>query len=112
MNLCAKLQCTCSKCNHLVNTYMKECPHCHEQLGWDKIKKFFQTHEGHTVDALKILHRYIEINNDVLDQFCERCQLDKESFLRSLFVTVYLHDIAKLTAEFQRNIRNGKSSSR
>jgi len=91
---------------------MKECPHCHEQLSWDRIKKFFQTHEGHTLDALKILHRYIETNNDVLDQFCERWKLDKESFLRSLFVTVYLHDIAKLTAEFQKNIRNGKSSSR
>ena len=108
----AKLKCTCGKCNHLVNTYMKECPHCHEQLSWDKNNKFFQTLEGHTLDSLKILRAYIEINQDVLEQFCERWQLNKESLLRSLFITVYLHDIGKLTAEFQKNIRNGKSSPR
>ncbi len=108
----AKLQCTCSRCNHLVTAYMKECPNCHEELNWDKIKKFFQTHEGHILDALKILHKYIEINEDVIDQFCERWQLNKEYFLKSLFVTVFLHDIAKLTKEFQKNIELGKSSSR
>jgi CRISPR-associated endonuclease/helicase Cas3 len=91
---------------------MKECPNCHEQLNWDKINKFFQMYEGHILDSLKILRNYIEINQDVLDQFCERWQLDKESILRSLFVTVYLHDVGKLTVEFQKNIRNGKSSSR
>ncbi len=91
---------------------MKKCPNCHEELNWDKIKKFFQTYEGHILDALKILHKYIEINEDVIDQFCERWQLNNESFLKSLFVTVFLHDIAKLTDEFQKNIARGKSSSR
>ena len=32
--------------------------------------------------------------------------------MKSLFVTVFLHDIAKLTSEFQKNIAMGKSSSR
>lgn len=108
----SKLQCTCSSCGQLVNAYMKECPNCHEELNWDKIKKFFQTYEGHILDALKILYKYIEINEDVIDQFCERWDLNKEAFMKSLFVTVFLHDIAKLTSEFQKNIAMGKSSSR
>ena len=91
---------------------MKECPNCHEQLSWDKINKFFQTYEGHILDALKILHKYVETNQDVIDQFCERWQISKESLLKSMFITVYLHDIGKLTYEFQKNIRNGKSSPR
>lgn len=75
-------------------------------------QKYFQTLRGHTVDALKILKAYIENNPDVIKQFCDRWQLDKESFLRSLFITVHLHDIGKLTKEFQENIRNGKSSQK
>ena len=89
---------------------MTDCPNCHEQLSWEKLKKFFQTFEGHILDSLKILHRYIETNLDVIDQFCERWQLDKESLLKSMFITVYLHDIGKLTAEFQNNIKNGRFS--
>ncbi|MGB9614788.1 MAG: CRISPR-associated endonuclease Cas3'', partial [Fervidobacterium sp.] len=75
-------------------------------------QKYFQTLHGHTVDALKILKAYIEINSDVIEQFCERWQLDKESFLRSLYITVYLHDIGKLTKKFQENIRNGRTSQK
>lgn len=112
MTLYAKLQCTCNKCNYPVSTYMIDCPNCHEQLNWEKTKKFFQTFEGHILDALKILHKYIETNWDILDQFCERWQLDKETLLKSMFITVYLHDIGKLTAEFQNNIKNGKFSFR
>lgn len=75
-------------------------------------QKYFQTLRGHTVDALKILKAYMESNQNVIEQFCERWQLDEESFLRGLFITVYLHDIGKLTSEFQRNIRDGKSSQK
>jgi len=74
--------------------------------------KHFQTLRGHTIDSLKILKAYIEVNSDVIEQFCERWRLDKESFLKSLFITVYLHDIGKLTEEFQRNIRNGKPAQK
>jgi len=74
--------------------------------------KYLQTLEGHTVDSLKILKAYIETNSDVIEQFCERWSLSKELFLRSLFITVYLHDIGKLTQQFQENIRKGKSSQR
>lgn len=71
---------------------------------------FFQTLNGHTTDALKILKAYIERNSDVIEQFCERWQLDKESLLRSMFLIVSLHDIGKLTEQFQKNIKNGKHS--
>jgi CRISPR-associated endonuclease/helicase Cas3 len=74
--------------------------------------KYFQTLKGHTTDSLKILKAYMENHGDVIGQFCMRWGLDKEAFLRSLFTTVYLHDIGKLTKEFQENIQNGKSSQR
>lgn len=75
-------------------------------------EKYFQTLEGHTVDALKIFGAYIERNREIIAQFCERWALDKEKFLRNLFLTVYLHDIGKLTKEFQQNIRQNKRSQR
>lgn len=74
--------------------------------------KYFQTLKGHTIDALKILKIYIKTNMDVIEQFCNRWQLNKESFLKSLFIIVYLHDIGKLIKQFQNNIRNGKTSQK
>lgn len=73
-------------------------------------EKYFQILEGHTKDALKILKAYIQRNHDVITQFCERWKLDKEKFLRNLFLTIYLHDIGKLTKEFQRNIKQNRRS--
>ncbi|RLI80189.1 CRISPR-associated endonuclease Cas3'', partial [Archaeoglobales archaeon] len=75
-------------------------------------EKYFQTLEGHTKDALKILKAYIQRNYDVITQFCERWKLNKEKFLRNLFLTVYLHDIGKITKEFQENIRQNKRSQK
>ncbi len=75
-------------------------------------EKYFQTLEGHTKDALKILKAYIRQNYSVITQFCERWGLNQEKFLRNLFLTVYLHDIGKLTKEFQRNIRQNKRSQK
>jgi len=75
-------------------------------------EKYFQTLEGHTKDALKILKAYIQQNYDVITQFCERWKLNKEKFLRNLFLTVYFHDIGKLTKEFQRNIKQNKRSQK
>jgi len=75
-------------------------------------EKYFQTLEGHTKDALKILKAYIQGNYDVITQFCKRWELNKEKFLRNLFLTVYLHDIGKLKKEFQENIRQNKRSQK
>ena len=75
-------------------------------------EKHFQTLEGHTTDALRILKAYIQRNYDVITQFCKRWELDEEKFLRKLFLTVYLHDIGKLTNEFQANIKQNKRSQK
>ncbi|HLB72069.1 MAG: CRISPR-associated helicase Cas3' [Candidatus Methanoperedens sp.] len=91
---------------------MKKCPICHIDLTWETNNKYFQTLHGHTIDSVKILRAYIETNFDVIEQFCDRWQLNRESFLKSLFITVYLHDIGKLTTQFQENIRNGRSSQK
>lgn len=112
MKMFAKLQCTCSGCDSIVSNYAKECPKCNMQLTWNTKNKLFQTLEGHTIDALRILMAYIETNSDVIEQFCQRWQLNKQSFLKSLFLTVYFHDIGKLTKQFQENIRTGKSSQK
>ncbi len=48
----------------------------------------------------------------MIEQFCERWQIDKELFLKNLFLTVYFHDIGKLTKEFQENIKVGKHSQK
>ncbi len=82
------------------------------KLELKKDEKYFQTLEGHANDALKILKVYIQQNYDVITQFCERWKLNKEKFLRNLFLTVYLHDIGKLTKEFQRNIKQNKMSQK
>lgn len=75
-------------------------------------KSYFQTLEGHSKDCLNILKCYIERNQEVIKQFCERWCLDYENFLKNLFITVYLHDIGKATEHFQRNIKAGKHSLR
>ena len=74
--------------------------------------KYFQTLEGHTIDALKILKQYIEINRNEINEFCNKWYIDTEQFYKDLFLMVYLHDIGKLTKDFQRNIRNNKLSNR
>jgi len=75
-------------------------------------EKYFQTLSGHTVDALKILRTYIDRNYGVIEQFCERWSLNMKKFLRNLFLAVYLHDIGKLTKQFQENIKQGKWSQK
>jgi len=75
-------------------------------------KSYCQTLEGHSKDCLNILQCYIESNQEVIKQFCERWSLDYEHFLKNLFITVYLHDIGKATEQFQRNIKAGKHSQR
>lgn len=75
-------------------------------------EKYFQTLEGHVKDALKILREYIQKNHETISQFCGRWDIDEERFLRNLFLTIYLHDLGKLTKEFQENIRQNKRSQR
>lgn len=74
--------------------------------------EFFQTLKGHTIDSLKILKAYIENHFEIITQFCKRWDLDEELFLKNLFIIIYLHDIGKLTEQFQSNISQGKSSQK
>ena len=74
--------------------------------------KYFQTLQGHTEDALKILKSYIEKNSSVIDQFSQRWEIKKHDFIQSLFLSVYLHDIGKLTEQFQENIKNDRHSQK
>ncbi|HID27189.1 MAG TPA: CRISPR-associated helicase Cas3' [Methanosarcinales archaeon] len=75
-------------------------------------QNYFQTLEGHSIDSLKILRAYLEKNQEVIMQFCKRWNLDAENFNRNLFITIYLHDIGKLTKQFQDNIMQGKHSQK
>ncbi|HHI00294.1 MAG TPA: CRISPR-associated helicase Cas3' [Thermococcus litoralis] len=71
----------------------------------------FQTLKGHTYDALKIYKAYLERNFEVVEQFCNRWKIDAKDFMRNTFLVIYLHDVGKLTEEFQNNIKNGKHSN-
>ncbi|MDW7989963.1 MAG: CRISPR-associated helicase Cas3' [Archaeoglobaceae archaeon] len=75
-------------------------------------EKYFQTLLGHAIDSLKIFRAYLERKKEILEQFCNRWKLDKNLFLKNLFITIYLHDIGKLTEEFQQNISKGKYSQK
>ena len=46
-------------------------------------EKYFQTLEGHTIDALTILKAYIQRNLEVVRLFCKRWELDEEKFMRN-----------------------------
>jgi len=69
-----------------------------------------QTFNGHIADCLTVLSHLVMREAKVFDFFCARFSLDKKRLLRSLFLSTVLHDIGKLTEEFQTNIRTGKHS--
>lgn len=73
---------------------------------------YFQSLIGHSTDSLKILSYYIESNKNVIIGFCEYWGIDTDLFIKNLFIFIYFHDLGKLTKEFQKNISEGKSSSR
>jgi len=66
----------------------------------------FQSLEGHTFDTLLILKDYILKNQAALKCFSKDFNLEYNSLCNLLFLTVYLHDIGKLTEEFQERIKN------
>lgn len=75
-------------------------------------KKYFQTLYGHSKDCLILLKEYYCINAELIDAFCNNWQIDAEKFRRNLFLAIALHDIGKLTKEFQTNIQANKASSK
>ena len=71
----------------------------------------FQSLYGHIYDCLKILNYYIGINYDIIIEFCDYWNISAELFMKNIFLFVYFHDIGKLIEEFQKNIRQGKTSN-
>ena len=74
--------------------------------------KYFQTLYGHSRDGLILLSEYFRINGELINSFCKRWDVDAKKFRRNLFLAVALHDIGKLTKEFQTNIQANKTSSK
>lgn len=75
-------------------------------------KVYNQSFEGHIEDGLKILFAYTNNKENIVQSFCNRWELDFISFCKNLFYAVALHDIGKLTKQFQENIKVGKKSGR
>lgn len=69
----------------------------------------FQTFEGHIIDSLLILKDYFIKNKEILKEFSKNFKLEYNLLCNLLFLAVHLHDIGKLTEEFQQNLRTGKS---
>jgi len=75
-------------------------------------KIYYQTFRGHIYDCLKVLKCYFEQNHKVIISFCRKWGIQPEDLMRSLFISVYLHDIGKLTNQFQKRIQENKRSQK
>ena len=81
------------------------------EISFEKEKAiYYQTFKGHVYDCLKILRCYFEKNQGPIVSFCEKWGINPEYLMRNLFITVYLHDIGKLTNQFQKRISENKRS--
>jgi CRISPR-associated endonuclease/helicase Cas3 len=91
-----------------MNAVAKRC-----EVTSEKEKKiYYQTFKGHIYDCLKILKCYFEKNHELITSFCKKWEIDPDHLMKNLFITVYLHDIGKLTFEFQKRIRENKRSQK
>lgn len=59
----------------------------------------------HTMEALDCLKKVFYWKHSLIDRTCEIHQLDKNTVLRNLFLTVAFHDAGKANEEFQKKIR-------
>lgn len=75
-----------------------------------KDKDVFQSLEGHTQDSLIVFREYLFKNAPVVKKISADFSLNYESLLSIIFLAIYLHDLGKLTEDFQKNIRQGKPS--
>lgn len=75
-------------------------------------KTYYQAFDGHIYDCLEILKCYFEKNQQSMISFCNKWEISPTDFMRNLFITVYLHDIGKLTNQFQSRIQENKRSQK
>jgi len=71
-------------------------------------KDVFQSLEGHTEDSLLVFKDYLSKNTPALKRFSKDFALNYDFFLSTIYLYVFLHDIGKITQEFQKNIRQSK----
>jgi CRISPR-associated endonuclease/helicase Cas3 len=71
-----------------------------------------QTLAGHIGDCLTVLKRIFDADAASINSFCEKWCYSPAALRRSIFLTVYLHDIGKATREFQTNISKGRYSQK
>lgn len=71
-------------------------------------KKLYQSLYGHTYDSLAFLKGYLHKEFTIIKTFCNRWQIKEADLIKSLFLTILLHDVGKLTKTFQKNILAGK----
>jgi CRISPR-associated endonuclease/helicase Cas3 len=67
-----------------------------------------QSFEGHTIDAIVIFKDYLEKNKNVLSNFALSFKIEYNTLINLIFLSLYLHDIGKLTREFQQKINRGE----
>jgi CRISPR-associated endonuclease/helicase Cas3 len=79
-----------------------------EQIAKRSHGQIFQTFEGHTIDSLMILRDYLQKNKNTLKDFSDNYQLDFDTLISIMFMSVFLHDLGKLTKEFQYKITRGE----
>jgi len=72
---------------------------------------YYQTLLGHTIDALHIANAYFNLKDEEVRDFCSRWGITESEFKKYTLLSVALHDVGKITEEFQNNIKNGKSSA-
>ncbi len=79
-----------------------------EQIAKRSRGQAFQTFEGHTIDSLMILRDYFLKNKNTLKSFSENFQVDFNTLMNIICLSVFLHDLGKLTNEFQYRIKRGE----
>lgn len=71
---------------------------------------FFQTLKGHTYDSLKLFRNYLDQNEDTLHSYTNNWNVSSEIFIKNLFLSIYIHDVGKITQKFQERILQNKRS--
>jgi len=72
-----------------------------------KDKDVYQSLAGHTEDSLLVFKDYLTKNTAVLKRFSDDFSVDYDLLASIIYLSLYLHDIGKLTVEFQKNIKKG-----
>jgi CRISPR-associated endonuclease/helicase Cas3 len=67
-----------------------------------------QSFEGHTVDAIIIFKDYLGKNENFLANFATNFKIEYNILINLIFLSLYLHDIGKLTMEFQKKVNKGE----